>query len=58
MAMNYTKNDQRRLRYLKASKKREKRREERLWVESRWDTDPSTGTVPRTKQTAELQATL
>lgn len=54
MTTNYTKNDQRRLRYLKASKKREKRREERLWVEARWDTDPE----PRTKQTAELQATL
>ena len=58
MAMNYNKNDQRRLRYLKSSKKREKRREERLWVEARWDTDPSTGTVPLPKQTAELQANL
>jgi hypothetical protein len=54
MTTNYTKNDARRLRHLKASKKREKRREERLWVEARWDTGPE----PRTKQTAELQATL
>lgn len=51
---DFKKNDARRLRHLKASKKREKRREERLWVEARWDTDPE----PRTKQTAELQATL
>jgi hypothetical protein len=54
MTTNYTKNDARRLRHLKASKKTQKRREERLWVEARWDTGPE----PRTKQTAELQATL
>ena len=50
----FKKNDARRLRYLKASKKTKKRREERLWVEARWDTD----TEFWIKQTVKLQATL